>query len=448
MELDKVLQERRSIRFFDKKPIDREIIKTIISAGQYAPRACNRQHWEAIIVDDNELKERLVKEGGAQRTTILAPMMVIILVDMRYNVANYDNIQSASAAVENMLLKAVDMGVGGCWVVGFGSKEDVRKILNVPDYFEPLCYILFGIKDEKMKIPFIPPQKKLDEVIHLNKYESKSVYLPNSVRPKDWNLKQIGEHQKYVSRARHLGIDYEFYSEEEVKKIKDILNENLKKDEKIYFLFGYDGTMLKHISNFLENEIVDCELNLDVVNFVSYKAKKPKYVIFQENDLKENEFDCAILPFSLEKTGDFRILLEEATKKLKQNGKLVVLLKNKFSFYGVMYFSILKLLGSKKLESFYFRSGPFEPLSIFKLKKELKKSFDIELKKSLFFLPSELEIYLDRLDGYLKRHGKKLTFLRYLMKPVLKFSISLFRLTKWIKIAHLSASVCIIARKK
>ncbi len=450
MDLDKVFENRRSIRFFQNSPVDIELVKTIIAAGKHAPRASNRQHWEAVIVEDKELKEKLVKDGGAQRTVIGAPVIVVILVDMRYNIANYDNIQSASASVQNMLLKAVDVGLGSCWVVGFGSKENVRKILNIPEYFEPMCYILLGNKDEKMKIPFIPPQKKLDEVIHVNKYEAKTTYLPNSVKPKDWTLEQIKEHQNFVSRARHLGIDYDFYTDEEIDTIKKLVKENVNEKEKVLFLFGYDGSVLKHLVKTLENnEIVDCELGQGSVQFVNYKTDKPKYVIFGENSIKEKEIDAVIVPFTLEKIPDMAPVLKEADRVLKSKGKVIIFFKNKFSFYGLMYFAITRLLGIKKLEGFYIRSGPFEPVSIFKLKKFLKKnSFRIYKKKGMFFLPAETSIYLERLDGYLKRHGKKLTFFKHLIKPVLITSLWLFNITKWIKVATLSSSVCLIGEKK
>lgn len=450
MELDKVFENRRSIRFFDNSLVDLNLVKTIISAGRHAPRASNRQHWEAIIVEDKELKERLVQEGGAQRTVIGSPIIIVILVDMRYNISNYDNIQSASASVQNMLLKAVDLGLGSCWVVGFGSKENVKKILNIPDYFEPMCYVLLGKKDEKFKIPFIPPQKKLDEVIHLNKYEQKTLYLPNSIKPRDWTLEQIKEHQRFVSRARHLGIDYDFYTEEEISIINKIVSENVSKQEKVLILLGYDGAVLKHLVNVLEeNEITDCELGQESIQFVSYKTSKPKYVVFKDGNLKDKEFDKIIIPFALERIPDIRPILEEGSRVLKERGKILVFFKNKFSFYGIMYFAINRLLGVKKLEGFYIRSGPYEPVSFFKIKKVLKQNkFKIFKNIGLFFMPAEISIYLDRLDGYLKRHGKKLTFFKYLMKPAMVCVLGIFKITKWIKIPYLSSTVCIIGEKK
>src|SRR3989344_2195360 len=89
MEFDALMPARRSVRFFTERKIDRAIIEKIIDAGRYAPRASNRQHWEAIVVDEKEVIERLYYDGGAQKTVLGAPAVIVIVVDMRFNVANY-----------------------------------------------------------------------------------------------------------------------------------------------------------------------------------------------------------------------------------------------------------------------------------------------------------------------------------------------------------------------
>ena len=447
MDFDKLIESRRSVRFFQNEKIGRDVIEKIIDAGRHAPKASNRQHWEAIAIDDRSTIERLCNEGGAQKTVLGAPVIIVIATDMRFNVANYDNIQSTCAAVENMLLRAVDLGLGGCWVVGFGNKENVRKVLNIPEYFEPLCYLLVGQPKEGLKLPPPPPKKPLNEIIHFNKYEPKTTYLPNVIRPSKWTLEQIREHQRFVCRARHLGIDYEFYADEEIEQIKKIIKENVKATDKVLFMIGYDGTILKHASSVLENnEVVDCELHKDIIDFVSYKTGKPTYVVYGSGEA--GQADIVILPFSLEKVPDAEEIIKEASRVLKRNGRLIVFNKNKLSFYGLMYFGIERLLGIRKLEGFFVRSGPFEPVSILKLKSILvKNNFKITDAKGMSFLPPEVSIYMDRLDGYLKRHGKKLSVLKNFMGQALRSSIFLYHLTKNIKISTICSSTCVIAEK-
>jgi len=48
------IKKRRSVRFFHSKPIERDIVTTIIEAGNQAPSAGNLQPWRFIIVEDEK----------------------------------------------------------------------------------------------------------------------------------------------------------------------------------------------------------------------------------------------------------------------------------------------------------------------------------------------------------------------------------------------------------
>ena len=57
MELYEVIEKRRTIRDFEDKPIEMNIIKRIISAGLKAPTNNHLREWEFVIFNDK--KERL-----------------------------------------------------------------------------------------------------------------------------------------------------------------------------------------------------------------------------------------------------------------------------------------------------------------------------------------------------------------------------------------------------
>ncbi len=57
MDFYEVIERRRTIRDFENKPVDIEIIKKIISAGLKAPTNNHLREWEFVIVNDK--KERL-----------------------------------------------------------------------------------------------------------------------------------------------------------------------------------------------------------------------------------------------------------------------------------------------------------------------------------------------------------------------------------------------------
>jgi len=141
-------------------------------------------------------------------------------------------------------------------------------------------------------------------------------------------------------------------------------------------------------------------------------------------------------------------LVKEVEAMLKEGGRIISFDKNKNSFYGLMYFCLEKFLGIKKLEGFFVRSGPFEPISSIRLESKLRKAgLRVIESRGMFFLPPEVSIFTERLDGYLKRHGKKLSFLKHFMRFSLLASEFAFKITKQIKIKHLCSSTYIVAEK-
>lgn len=56
MEFSEVVKGRRSIRFFDGKPIDKAILRTIVEEAQWAPSWVNSQPWKVYIATGETLK--------------------------------------------------------------------------------------------------------------------------------------------------------------------------------------------------------------------------------------------------------------------------------------------------------------------------------------------------------------------------------------------------------
>lgn len=60
MDLTEAIEKRRSIRKFDTKKIDNEIIKKILYNGTLAPSGKNRQPWRLVVIQENEnLKNKI-----------------------------------------------------------------------------------------------------------------------------------------------------------------------------------------------------------------------------------------------------------------------------------------------------------------------------------------------------------------------------------------------------
>jgi len=149
MDINNIIKKRRSIRRFINKEVDKQIIERIIETATHAPSACNIQGWKFIIIDNQDIKNKIVDLGGS----ILiknAPIGILALYDNQTkNVEYHDDIQSASAVIQNINLIATATGLGTCWICHLPPKRKLRKLFKIPNSFSPVAYILIGYpKDE------------------------------------------------------------------------------------------------------------------------------------------------------------------------------------------------------------------------------------------------------------------------------------------------------------
>lgn len=188
------IKERRSIRKYQSRPLDRKIIDEIIRAGILAPSAKNRQPWKYIVYTGRSKKELLAEmekgllrerdgnallpdsgSGLADAFNTLkimreAPALIVILntnADSPFENINADkriseicDSLSIGASVENMLLKATELGIGSLWIANtcFAYKELVDYIGTT---HQLAGAVSLGYADEA---PAARPRKRLEDV--------------------------------------------------------------------------------------------------------------------------------------------------------------------------------------------------------------------------------------------------------------------------------------------
>ena len=162
--------KRRSIRKFSDDEVSINQVKNLIKAGMQAPSAFNSQPWEFIIVSDKKDLEAVSKMSRFAKPAKRAQKLIIVLGNTKKFRVVKDMIQQdLSACTQNILLQAVEEGLGAVWL-GFYPKEDrvnaLREYFNIPDHIIPFSVIAIGYpKDEK------DPKSRYDESkIHLDKY--------------------------------------------------------------------------------------------------------------------------------------------------------------------------------------------------------------------------------------------------------------------------------------
>lgn len=166
--IDEIIKKRRSVRIFSDQAVEKEKIEKLIEAATYAPSACNVQGWKFIVVDRQEIKDEIVDLGGSIHIKN-APVGILALYDNRTKNSEYrDDIQSASAAIQNIHLTAVDLGLASCWACHLPTHGQLRKLLKIPSYFSPIAYILLGYS--KNPPQEVPRKYSLGEVMNYNEF--------------------------------------------------------------------------------------------------------------------------------------------------------------------------------------------------------------------------------------------------------------------------------------
>jgi nitroreductase len=167
MEFSEVITKRRSVRHFNTKlAVSDEDIQALLDAAVTAPTAGNIQPWRFFVVRSAEARERLAA-SLAQRWAAAAPVVIVVAVDPRPCAARYSDrgeylysLQDTAAAVQTILLAAVDRGLASCWIGAFDERA-VAEAIGALSPITPIAVLPIGYSAESAGRP---ARRPLDEV--------------------------------------------------------------------------------------------------------------------------------------------------------------------------------------------------------------------------------------------------------------------------------------------
>lgn len=157
---------RRSIRRYKRKEVEKEKLIRIIEAGRLAPSATNSQPWHFIVITNPEIKKKL-GESYPKDWFVNAPVIIVACADpskawVRADGEEYWKVDVA-IALQNMVLCAVEEGLGTCWIANFDEKI-VKEVLGIPSGIRVVAMTPLGYPDEvKGKVH---DRKPLEEILH------------------------------------------------------------------------------------------------------------------------------------------------------------------------------------------------------------------------------------------------------------------------------------------
>lgn len=179
--MDNILT-RTSIRHYTDEPVTDAEVATMLRAAMAAPTAINLQPWQFIVVRDTAVRARLVS-AKVNRMYAEAPCLIVICGDTTSTFKRHDDPADApavarpnpnwmidcSAATENLLLAAHELGLGAVWTACWPYKERyqvVKDVLGIPEEVMPLAVVPVGHPAESPA----PKDKWKPEKIHYEKW--------------------------------------------------------------------------------------------------------------------------------------------------------------------------------------------------------------------------------------------------------------------------------------
>jgi len=203
MELKHAIESRASIRNFLDEKIPTEILKELVRRAGLAPSVNNYQPWKFYVITNKDVLSKMafkvaekiqelpenksiasknVKSQVEWFATFFenAPALIALAMEDYESVLekgvqlshdeinkmrNFPDLQSAGAAIQNILLSAVDLGYGACWLSApMMAKESLEKILGIESPMHLIAFVAVGKAAREVQPK---PKKSLDEIFKI-----------------------------------------------------------------------------------------------------------------------------------------------------------------------------------------------------------------------------------------------------------------------------------------
>ena len=139
------IYKRRSIREYTDEEIPIEKLREIVKAGIWAPSGLNNQPWRFIIVQSPEIRESLAQQTNYGHIVRNAKALIAVYLNVE---AMYDTVkdhQSAGACIQNILLAAEALNLGGVWLGQIlKNKVEVNNILGLDENYDLMAVVALG----------------------------------------------------------------------------------------------------------------------------------------------------------------------------------------------------------------------------------------------------------------------------------------------------------------
>lgn len=144
---------RRSVRRYTAQAVTDEQVRDLLEAAMAAPSACAKDPWEFIVLRDAALRAKVASFLPNGPMLAQAPLGFVVCGDLERAHGGELSylLQDCSAAIENLLLAAHALGLGGVWL-GVHPRQDridaIRDLFHLPANILPVAAIAIGCPAE------------------------------------------------------------------------------------------------------------------------------------------------------------------------------------------------------------------------------------------------------------------------------------------------------------
>lgn len=183
---EELLNDRRSIRRYERKAVEPEKLAFIYEAIRNTPTSYNGQQFSVVAVTDPEVKLRLYDIMGQKQVKTCAVFLVFCMdfhqLELAAQAKNIDfpdfqdsvngytvGVVDAALAMDRASVAAESLGLGTC-CIGYARTADpalTAEILGLPEKTAIVCGLAVGYPNEQ---PDKKPKRPLELVVHENRY--------------------------------------------------------------------------------------------------------------------------------------------------------------------------------------------------------------------------------------------------------------------------------------
>jgi nitroreductase len=143
------------------------VLNQILECALWAPSGKNNQPWKFAIIQDTVLKESLAGLTHSRSIIQEAPVCVAVFLNHSKVYDRTKDVQAIGACIQNMLLAAHSLGLGGVWLGEIlKNKEKVGDLLGADRELELMAVVAFG---HPAKRPGGAERDPLEETVFLRR---------------------------------------------------------------------------------------------------------------------------------------------------------------------------------------------------------------------------------------------------------------------------------------